>query len=307
MTCRLTVSTVMKSFSAMARLGRPLAISVSTSCSRVDSGAAIPGTAPRCGDRAPAPWRSNASISPDRNGAGDRPHAELLEATARRQLAQQRPDHRALVEEHPHVALRRGERERLGEGPQRRGAVARGVVRQHLQQPQPQHARGAFLGDREGPPALQHRERGRGLVLGDQHAGPAPGARASRRYDGSSSTERPADPHPLRRLRDIAAGHREQRAQRGHREARVEHGLGHRPVGLVDGGERARRVALRVPEPREDDQARDQGGEVREPAALLDARGDQPVRVGQLVAFEVHLGEPDVQHARGRRRSIALR
>jgi hypothetical protein len=51
-------------------VGRPLAISVSTSCSRVDSGAAIPGTAPRCGDRAPAPWRSNASISPDRKVRG---------------------------------------------------------------------------------------------------------------------------------------------------------------------------------------------------------------------------------------------
>ena len=37
----------------------------------------------RAGGRTRVPWRSNASVSPDRNSRGDRPRAQLFEATAR--------------------------------------------------------------------------------------------------------------------------------------------------------------------------------------------------------------------------------
>ena len=183
-TCRFTVSTVMNSSSAMARLGRPLAISASTSSSRVLSGCEHA----RCGDRAPARGQAGrgcrAGRTPRSAGRGTpaapRADAELLEAP---------PDHAARAATPRAARPRRGTR--AGSPRARRGrAPRRAPAARRARSPAASCASAAStrsrstlavaaLCDRERPPTLQHLER---LRAGSCSA---ISTRASTRYSGS--------------------------------------------------------------------------------------------------------------------------
>ncbi len=110
--------------------------------------------------------------------AAERDPRAVAGPLGRDQPAQQRGHRRSLVGEDPDIALRAGQRERIGEGVHRVGVLAAGGQRQRPQRAGLDHAADPVLGDRRRVQPVQQRERLGGPLW-------ASSTRASTRYPGS--------------------------------------------------------------------------------------------------------------------------
>ena len=206
LTCFLTVSRVTTSSPAMAWFDRPAASIPSTSSSRLVSGSTRPGTAggARPGTRRGVP-RVKCALEPGQAAERDL-CGGLPGPLGRDQPAQQRGHRRPLVGEDADIALRAGQRERLGQGGHRAGFLAAGRQRQRPQRADLDQAAGPVLGRGRRVQPVQQRERLTGPVLGQQHPGQhqVPGlagvawlvVRAEAVLLGRSAPRRPGRPGP---------------------------------------------------------------------------------------------------------------
>ena len=87
------------------------------------------------------------------------------------QLGEQGAHRRPLVGEHPHVAVRAGEHDRLGQRADGAGVIAVGGQRKRPQRLDLDDAADPALVGRGAEQPLQQRERRAGVVLGEQHPG----------------------------------------------------------------------------------------------------------------------------------------
>jgi hypothetical protein len=206
---------------------------------------------------------------------------------------------RPLVDEHPDVALGRGQGERVGQRGHAAELVPDGGPRERLQTPDLDHASGPSLHDRERVQVLQQAERTIGRAAGEQQPGEAQvGALA--RIVGAVVGAQPVLPDPDIDRVDLALDEQQPEPQGGDGVEQVgDVGAGRRPLGLADRPPGTVRVARGLSKPGDRGQSVGQRLGVAVPAALRNAvRGVREGRV-DLVALVGDLGHADVSDSGG--------